>query len=92
LLSTRIELFNNYSDNNKPNRKNIDVNWETFINLKVNKYIVVSIFTHLLYDNDILVSLDKNGDGIFDTMGIRTQFKDVLGIGLSYQFNEMLKI
>lgn len=88
LLSTRIELFNNYSDKNKPNRKNIDVNWETFINLKVNKYIVVSIFTHLLYDNDILVSLDKNGDGIFDTMGIRTQFKDVLGIGLSYQFNK----
>lgn len=87
-LSTRLELFNNYSDPNKPNRKNIDVNWETFINLKVNKYIVVSIFTHLLYDNDIAIPIDKDGDGVLESKGIRTQFKDVLGIGLSYKFSQ----
>lgn len=86
-LSTRVELFNNYSDPNKPNRKNIDINWETFISMKVNKYIVVTIFTHLLYDNDILVPLDRNGDGVMESKGIRTQFKDVLGVGLSYKFN-----
>ncbi len=87
-FSTRLELFNNYSDSNKPNRKNIDVNWETFISMKVNKFLVVSIFTHLLYDNDILVPLDRDRDGVMESKGIRTQFKDVLGIGLSYKFND----
>ncbi len=81
-LSTRLDLFNNYSDPNKPNRKNIDVNWETSINMKVNEFISASIFTHLIYDNDILITLP----GGENKKGPRTQFKEVLGVGLSYKF------
>lgn len=82
--STRLDLFNNYSDPNKANRKNIDVNWETLITMKVNKYISASLFTHLIYDQDIPINLNLESDP--SATGPRTQFKQVLGIGLSYKF------
>lgn len=81
-LMTKVDLFNNYTDKNKPNRKNIDVYWETVIDMKINEFLSASIMTQLIYDNDI--SIDTNGDGEGD--GPRTQFKEILGIGLSYKF------
>ncbi|MDX5321325.1 MAG: DUF3078 domain-containing protein, partial [Bacteroidota bacterium] len=81
-LQTRLDLFNNYSDENKPNRKNIDVNWENHLNMKINKFLSTTFFTHLIYDQDILINLqDRPGE-----KGPRTQFKQVLGIGISYKF------
>lgn len=81
-LETKLELFSNYSD--EPTR--IDVNWEVLIGFKVNKYISATIATQLIYDHDTQIALDKNDDGITDGVGPRTQFKEVLGIGLSYKF------
>jgi len=85
-INTKLELFNNYTDHNKSNRKNIDVSWETVINFKVNKFLSASLFTHLLYDNDIKIIVDDNTDGIPEGFGPRLQFKEVFGIGLSYKF------
>lgn len=84
-LSTRLDLFNNYTDPNKPNRNNIDVNWENNINMKINKYISASLFTHLIYDNDIDIEEPPKADGTV-VKGPRTQFKQVFGLGLSYKF------
>ncbi|MBL4594856.1 MAG: DUF3078 domain-containing protein [Flavobacteriales bacterium] len=81
-LQTKLELFTNYSE--EPNH--IDVNWEVLIAMKVNKYISATISTQLLYDHDIDISIDDNNDGIIDAVGPRTQFKEILGIGLSYRF------
>ena len=64
----------------------IDVNWEVLIALKVNEYISATVSTHLVYDHDIDIAVDNNGDGIIDAVGPRTQFKEVLGIGLTYKF------
>ncbi|TNE78633.1 MAG: DUF3078 domain-containing protein [Bacteroidetes bacterium] len=83
-LSTRLDLFNNYTDKNVDNRKNIDVNWETNINMKVNKYISASLFTHLIYDQDIPIDINLSDGSVIQ--GPRTQFKQVLGVGLSYKF------
>ncbi len=77
-VRTRLDLFNNYTDKNKPNRKNIDVTWETAITMKINKYISSSILTTLLYDNDIPY-IDREGV----MYGPRVQFKQLLGIGFS---------
>lgn len=92
-LKTKLDLFNNYTDKNTENRKAIDVNWETRINMKVNKYLTASIITHLIYDADIMIAIDKDDDGVTDLdedgaeiFGPRTQFKEVFGIGLSYKF------
>jgi hypothetical protein len=79
---TKLDLFSNYLD--KP--QNIDVGWETLITMKVNKYISATLNTNLIYDDDIDISVDTNDDGIADKIGPRTQFKEVLGIGFSYNF------
>ena len=81
-LLTKLELFSNYLKN----PQNVDVNWETVIGLKVNKYISASIATNLIYDDDIKISVDKNHDGIVDAVGPRGQFKEVIAVGLSLKF------
>lgn len=84
-FTTKIDFFSNYLD--KP--QNIDVSWETLIALKINKYISVNINTHVLYDDNILVPVDRNNDGIIqpgEAPGPRIQFKEIFGVGFSYKF------
>jgi hypothetical protein len=81
-LQTRIDLFSNYLNN----PQNVDVNWETLIDLKVNKYISATIGTHIIYDDDIMIAVDRDKDGIFDGVGPRIQFKQLLNVGFSYKF------
>ncbi len=81
-FQTKVDLFSNYFHN----PGNIDVNWETLLNMKVNKFISVTVSTSLIYDDDILISIDKNNDGIIDSKGPRTQFKEILNAGFSYKF------
>ncbi len=75
-LVTDLQLFSNYLD--KP--QNIDVNWEVFLNMKINEFLAANISTSLIYDDDVDIT-DKDGN-----VGPRTQFKEVFGIGLSYKF------
>jgi len=84
-FTTKIDLFSNYL--NKP--QNIVVNWETLITLKVNKFISANFNTQLLYDDKIKVPFDKNGNGTIEpgeALGSKVQFKEILGVGLSYNF------
>ena len=82
-LLSRLSLFNNYTDENVANRKNIDINFESMINARINRYITASLFINAIHDNDIQISLDEND---LTKVGPRTQFKEVFGIGLSYKF------
>ena len=72
-FSSKLELFNNYTDKNKDNAKKVDVNWENMLTLKVNKYITASISTQLLYDANVVE---------------RTQFKETIGVGFGYKFGK----
>lgn len=84
-FTSKLDLFSNYRD--KP--QNIDVSWETLIALKVNKYITVSFNTHLMYDDNILIPIDRNENGTIDpgeAPGKRIQFKEIFGAGFSYKF------
>ena len=82
-FTTKIDLFSNWLD--KP--QNIVVNWETLIIMKVNKYISVNFNTQLIYDDKIKIKVDRNNDGILDAIpGPRIQFKEILGVGISYKF------
>lgn len=83
-VKSKLDLFNNFTDINQPNRKNIDVNWENNISIKLGKYMGASIITHMIYDNDIAIEYDpENKPGV---KGPRLQFKRVFGAGLSYKF------
>ena len=81
-FNTKLDLFSNYLHN----PQNIDVNWEVLIGMKINKYLTANLNTQLLYDDDILVPVDTNDDGINDGTGKRVQFKEILGIGFSVKF------
>ena len=92
-LKTMLQLFNNYTDENKDNRKNIDITWNWNIIMKINKYLAASIIGQLVYDDNILVpkKVDISRDtktGLLDykyTYGKGIQLKNVLGIGFSYK-------
>ncbi len=77
-LSTRLDLFSNYLDN----PDHIDVNWETIIGMKVNKYITVMLSGLMIYDHDIAVPASDAPFG----EGPRVQFKQVFGAGFAYTF------
>ena len=76
-FSTKLQLFTNYLD--RP--ENIDVNWEALLSFKINDYLNASISTVLIYDHDIDIAVETD-DGV--EVGPRTQFKEVLSIGLAY--------
>ncbi len=78
-LDSRLDLFSNYLSN----PQNIDVDWQTTITLKVNKFLNAVVKTHLIYDDDTDVSWQK--DGIVHNSPI-TQFQQSIAVGLMYQF------
>jgi hypothetical protein len=78
-VDTRLFAFSNYLE--KP--ENIDVNWDLLINMKINKWLSASFTSSLIYDHDINIAYDSNGDGLDDSAGPRTQWKTVLGVGLN---------
>lgn len=81
-FTSKIDLFSNYINN----PANVDINWETQLALKINKFISVNINTHLLYDDDISIVVDKNDDGVPESTGPKLQYKEILGVGFAYKF------
>lgn len=59
-------LFTNYQNN----PENVDMNWKMTLEMKVNYFITTKIFTHMIYDSDVLEKL---------------QFKEILSVGISYR-------
>jgi len=63
-------------------RKNIDIDWQTTLGLKVNKFLSASIFTHLIWDNDVTFPIEGS-----TLKTSKLQFRDIIGVGLTYQMN-----
>lgn len=82
ILDTKIDLFRNYLDN----PQYVDVNWDLLLTFKVNDYLSASLLTQLIYDYDVKFGEDTTGDGEFDTFSEKVQFKELFGLGLTYNF------
>ncbi|WP_421751234.1 DUF3078 domain-containing protein [Croceimicrobium sp.] len=83
-LQGRIDLFSNYVED--PSL--IDINSELIMFFKVNKYIKANVSLAYIYDHDVKFDLDE--DPL--TPGVpRSQFKQVLSIGFSYDFGAAAK-
>lgn len=80
-FKSRLELFSNYANN----PQNIDVNADVLWTFKVNSWLSASLNWTLIYDDDIDVA-DINGN-----IGPRTQFKSVLGLGISYTLRNFIE-
>lgn len=74
-LKSRLELFSNYIHN----PQNIDVNGELLLDFKINKWFSANIQLNVIYDDDVDIT-DRNGN-----VGPRTQFKEVIGVGIAYR-------
>ena len=76
-LKSTLDLFTAYDDS----FGNIDVNWDVLVGLNVTSLLTITFQSTLKYDDDIKF-FDADG-GIH---GSRVQFKEILGVGLSYKF------
>ena len=81
-LDSKIDLFSNYLEN----PQNIDVHWDVLINMKINDYLSANLNTNLIYDDNIKIGKDTNGDGELDNFAARVQFKELFGLGLNLKF------
>ena len=63
-------------------RKNIDVDWQITVGLKVNKFLSANIFTQLIWDNDVTLPIEGS-----TLKTSKVQFRDIIGVGLVYQSN-----
>lgn len=76
-VQTVLGLFSNYLNN----PQNIDVNWDFRVNMKINEYLSANFLTNMIYDHDILLTIDDEGN-----KGRRVQWKQLFGAGLSFKF------
>lgn len=60
---------------------NIDVNWDVLISMKINRFLTATLNTTLKYDDDVKSVKDNGEPG-----GPKVQFKEVLGVGIAYNF------
>ena len=82
IMSNRLSLYSDYLNN----YGNIDIDWELTFNLTINKHIKANVGTHLIYDDDIKFKDDIDNDGTLETFGARVQLKQLLGIGVLFEF------
>jgi hypothetical protein len=80
IVENRLSLYSDYINN----FGNIDVDYNVAFDLLVNDYIRTNIGLHIIYDDDIKAK--KNVDGEQVTLGPKIQLKQILGVGLIYQF------
>ena len=76
-FSTKLELYSNYL----ANPQNIDVNWDNMFDFTINSWLTANLGWQLVYDDDTPILLS---DG---STGPRTQFRQVLGVGLTYKIS-----
>lgn len=81
-LNNQLRLYSDYLNK----FGNIDVDWELNVKLKVNEYVQANVGSHLKYDDDVKFKKDLDGDGTLETTGPRIQFKQLLGVGVVYEF------
>jgi hypothetical protein len=80
VFENRLVLYTDYLNN----FGNIDVDWQAKLDLIVNQYVKANIAFNLIYDDDIKAKEERGGQQI--TVGPKVQLKQMLGIGLVYNF------
>jgi hypothetical protein len=85
-LDSYLDLFSNYMNN----PGNIDVVFNNLLTMKVNKYLSANVICQMIYDDDITIKRDINGDGLYDRPteinGPRLQVLTTIAVGFGYKF------
>lgn len=87
-LNTKLMLYNNYFDPDVTNRWNIDVDWESWFDITINRFFVANVYFHLLYDHNIKIPVYDVVDGTRTKVGetIHLQLKQNVGLGIAFKF------
>ncbi len=80
-FTTILDFYSNYLKN----PQNIDIDWQYAFTFKINKFLNAQIKGQMIYDDDIMIDVDTNDDGVFDSKGPRTQVYQNLSLGLVYK-------
>lgn len=76
-ITSTLDLYSDYLKH----YGNIDVNWNLLVTLKVNSWLATTIGAQIIYDDDVMIT-DLNGK-----TGPRTQFRENIGVGISYKIH-----
>lgn len=88
-VESRLNLFYNYlKDNNIPDdRMPLDMNWQTFVNLKVNEWLSANFFVHMAYmPGDVFIDRKVLTGEAEPVPNDKLQVLETFGIGLAYNF------
>lgn len=77
-LTTNLNLFSDYEK-----LGNVDINWETALNFKINKWLSASYSTQFIYDDDIKSKEITNETTGETKKAAGVQFKSVMNIGVN---------
>ncbi len=80
--STKLDMFSNYI----VKAQNIDFTWDNLLTIKFSNWLSANINITMAYDDDVDVPVDRDGDGVCEGLGKRLQFKELVGLGLTYKF------
>lgn len=85
LLSLYTDYINSFG--------NIDIEWELNLDMKVNKYVRATLGSHLRYDDDIKVEVERNETTNEEIVivGPRLQWKQILGVGVVIDLDNIIK-
>ena len=69
---------------------NVDIDWEIVFDFRVNNFVRATLGSHLRYDNDVKVQEEvvntETDETEFVGLGARVQRKQLLGVGVVYEF------
>ena len=82
IYKTKLDLYSNYLHN----PQNVSLYWTNILAVKVTSLISMDLSVDMIYDNDIK-SVKSDGTA----GGPKPQIKEVMGIGLSYKFDNAKK-
>lgn len=76
-MKTNLLLFGDYNE-----LSHIDVFYDLFIDMKINKWLTANVGLQMIYDHEIKIE-DEDGD-----VGPRTQLRNVINVGIGYRFGD----
>lgn len=93
IVDSKLNLYDNYLDEDVNNRWNVDVDWENNINFVINSIISSTFNSRMLYDNNIMVPLYDMVNGVKTKVGQgpRLQIKEAFGIGMVMKLGDPKK-
>ncbi len=86
LFKTRINLYNNYLEEEPSKRWQLDMDWYNELSFKINKYFSTVLLVQMKYDPKTLFPVYETVDGVQQVVDqeARLQWKESLGVSFLY--------